>query len=163
MQRVGATVVSGGATRAASVRAGLAAVSPDATVIVVHDAARPLASASLFRSVVAVVSSSSDSQAVDGAVPGVPVRDTLKKVDPGGVVLATVAREELVAVQTPQAFRADVLRRAHEGEPEATDDAGLVEAVGGRVIVVPGEAQNIKLTSPDDLAMLEALLRLAPA
>jgi 2-C-methyl-D-erythritol 4-phosphate cytidylyltransferase len=151
VRRLAARVVAGGATRAESVRAGLEAVSDQASIVVVHDAARPLASADLFRAVIAAVEAGAD-----GAVPGVSVPDTLKRVA-DGVVVATVDREELVRVQTPQAFRADVLRGAHRDEPEATDDAGLVEAAGGRVVVVPGDPRNIKLTSPDDLVVLEAL------
>jgi 2-C-methyl-D-erythritol 4-phosphate cytidylyltransferase len=127
------------------VRSGLAFVPGDADVVVVHDAARPLASADLFRAVLDAVRAGAD-----GAVPGVTIRDTVKRVR-GAVVSATVPRDELVAVQTPQAFRADVLRAAHRGEPDATDDAALVEAAGGRVVVVPGEEANIKITVPGDL------------
>jgi 2-C-methyl-D-erythritol 4-phosphate cytidylyltransferase len=146
--------VAGGATRSASVRAGLAAVPADAEIVVVHDAARPLAGADLFRRTVAAVRAGADA-----AIPGVPVTDTVKQVDDGRVV-ATVDRSRLVAVQTPQAFRASVLRRAHdaEPEPEATDDAALVEALGGRVVVVAGDPRNLKLTSPDDLVVARALL-----
>ena len=88
----------------------------------------------------------------DGAIPGVPVTDTIKRLD-GDEVVDTIERDDLVAVQTPQAFRADVLRRAHEGEPDATDDATLVEEVGGIVLVVDGEATNVKITGPVDLAI----------
>jgi 2-C-methyl-D-erythritol 4-phosphate cytidylyltransferase len=142
-------VVPGGASRAESVRAGLRAVPADATIVVVHDAARPLATQGLFRSVVAAVDAGAD-----GAVPGLPVVDTVKSVD-RGVVRSTLDRSHLVRVQTPQAFRAAVLRRAHEGDPDATDDAALVEAQGGSVVVVPGEEANLKVTSADDLALLE--------
>ena len=148
---VGVVVVPGGATRAASVRAGLAAVPADAGIVVVHDAARPLASPSLFRAVIEAVA-----RGADGAIPGVAVADTIKRVE-GTQVVATLDRSELVAVQTPQAFRADVLRRAHAGEPEATDDAGLLERIGFVVAVVPGESRNIKLTSVGDLALLAFL------
>lgn len=141
-------VIGGGATRSASVRAGLAAVPIDAGVIVVHDAARPLASLDLWRSVIAEVRSGADA-----AVPAVPVTDTLRQVG-GGVV----DRSRLAAVQTPQAFRADLLRRAHEGEPEATDDAALVESIGGRVVVVDGEAGNLKITTATDLRVAEAMV-----
>lgn len=137
------TVVAGGATRSESVRAGVAAVPADAEVIVVHDAARPAASPALFDAVVAAVRAGADA-----AVPGLPVVDTVKRVD-DGVVVETLDRSTLVAVQTPQAFRAAVLRAARG---EATDDAALVEAAGGRVVVVPGEVSNLKITSPDDLA-----------
>ena len=146
-------VVPGGATRSESVRAGLAAVPADAGFVVVHDAARPAASAALFEAVVAAVRSGAD-----GALPGVPVVDTIKRVREG-VVLDTPARDELVAVQTPQEFRADALRAAHAGGGEATDDAALVEAAGGRVVVVPGEPDNLKLTTAADLARLAEVLR----
>jgi len=146
-----ARVVAGGATRSASVRAGLAAVPDDAAIVVVHDAARPLAGAELFRRTIAAVRAGADA-----AIPGVPVTDTVKRVDDGRVV-ETVDRSRLVAVQTPQAFRAEILRRAHAGDPEATDDAALVEALGGTVAVVDGDPHNLKLTSPDDLLVARAL------
>lgn len=145
-------VVAGGPTRAGSVRAGLAAVPGDADVIVVHDAARPLASAALFEQVVRAVR-----DGADGAVPGVSLPDTVKAVA-GGAVAETLDRARLVAVQTPQAFRGAVLRRAHEGDPDASDDAGLVEAIGGRVVVVPGEIANAKITTHHDLVVARALL-----
>ena len=147
-----AAVVTGGSTRAASVRAGLAAVPTSAEIIVVHDAARPLAGVELFEAVVAAVRAGAD-----GAVPGVAVVDTLKRVDDVRVT-ATVDRVGLVAVQTPQAFRASVLRRAHLGAPDATDDAALVEAVGGDVVVVAGDPRNLKVTGPADLMIAAALL-----
>jgi 2-C-methyl-D-erythritol 4-phosphate cytidylyltransferase len=145
-------VVAGGATRAASVRAGLAALPEACEVVVVHDAARPLATPALFEAVIAAVVAGAD-----GAVPGVPLTDTVKRVH-GGEVVETLDRASLVAVQTPQAFRAEALRRAHAGEPEATDDAGLLEAIGARVVVVPGERGNLKLTRPADLVTAAALL-----
>lgn len=138
--------IAGGATRAESVRAGLRCVPPAATVICVHDAARPFASPALYEAVVAEVAAGADA-----AIPGVPVADTVKVVGPDRVVVATPERSTLVAVQTPQAFRADVLRAAHAAGHEATDDAALVERRGGRVVVVPGEPANRKLTHPDDL------------
>ena len=145
-------VVAGGPTRSASVRAGLRAVPDDADVVVVHDAARPLAPASLFDAVVAAVRSGADA-----AVPGLPVADTLKQVAAGRVV-STLDRTALVVVQTPQAFAASALRAAHAGEPEATDDAALVEAAGGRVDVVPGDPRAMKVTCPHDLVLASALL-----
>jgi 2-C-methyl-D-erythritol 4-phosphate cytidylyltransferase len=93
----------------------------------------------------------------DAAVPALPVADTLKRVD-GTRVLATIARDDLVAVQTPQAFRLDALRAAHRGEHSATDDAALVEQHGGCVVVVPGEFTNFKITAPSDLDVAEAIL-----
>ncbi|HEX2023621.1 MAG TPA: 2-C-methyl-D-erythritol 4-phosphate cytidylyltransferase, partial [Acidimicrobiales bacterium] len=126
-----------------------AAVPEDVEIVVVHDAARPLASPALFAAVVAAVGGGAD-----GAVPGVALPDTVKRVREGNVV-ATVDRAELVAVQTPQAFLAPALRRAHATGGEATDDAALVEAVGGRVTVVAGEPGNVKLTALEDLADAE--------
>ena len=147
-----AALVTGGATRAESVRAGLAAVPLSAEVVVVHDAARPLATADLFRAVIAAVR-----DGADGAVPGLAVADTLKRVDDVRVT-ATVDRVGLVAVQTPQAFEAGVLRAAHASEGEATDDAALVEQLGGTVVVVPGDQRNLKVTGPADLMIAAALL-----
>lgn len=140
--------VAGGVTRADSVRAGLAAVPDDAAVILVHDAARPLASPALFRAVVEAVRAGAEA-----VVPGVAVADTLRNRD-GGVV----DRDRLVAAQTPQGFRADVLRAAHSQGGDATDDAGLAERHGATVVLVPGEHANRKITDPDDLAVAAALL-----
>src|SRR5436305_3697753 len=145
-------VVAGGETRTASVGAGLAAVPHEAEVVVVHDAARPLASVDLFKSVVAAVRNGAD-----GAVPGIALADTVKAVEDGHVV-ETLDRARLVAVQTPQAFAAAALRRAHEGDGEGTDDASLVEAMGGRVVVVPGEEANAKLTTQHDLLVARAVI-----
>lgn len=146
-------VVAGGASRSESVRAGLAAVPATATVVCVHDAARPFATPDLYERVVAAIEAGAD-----GAIPGVAVTDTIKVVDADGVVCDTPPREALRAVQTPQAFEADVLRRAHAAGGEGTDDAALVEAVGGRVVVVEGEADNRKITHPDDLDWARARL-----
>lgn len=145
--------IAGGASRSESVRAGLAAVPSEATVICVHDAARPLASAELFAAVIAAVTGDTG---VDGAVPAVAVTDTIKVVDGAGRVVSTPDRASLVAVQTPQAFRADALRRAHADACDGTDDAALVERSGGVVVVVPGEPENAKITTPDDLERARA-------
>jgi 2-C-methyl-D-erythritol 4-phosphate cytidylyltransferase len=137
----------------------LAAVPDEAEIIVIHDAARPLATAALFAVTIKAVRSGAD-----GAVVAAPVPDTLKRVDGqhrshGGLaVVGTVDRADLWAVQTPQAFRAAVLRRAHAGDPEASDDAALVEAAGGLVVVVEGGAANPKLTHPYDLGVADAIL-----
>jgi 2-C-methyl-D-erythritol 4-phosphate cytidylyltransferase len=147
------SVVAGGPTRSASVRAGLAAVPEDAGIVVVHDAARPLATVELFHRVITAVRAGAD-----GAVPGIPVPDTVKRVDADGRVVETPDRAGLRAIQTPQAFSAAVLRRAHAGGGEATDDAALVEALGATVVVVDGDAANLKITGPDDLARAELLL-----
>jgi 2-C-methyl-D-erythritol 4-phosphate cytidylyltransferase len=149
-------VVAGGPTRAASVRAGLRLVPDEVQVVVVHDAVRPLAGQHTWASVIAAVKGGAD-----GAVPCVPVLDTIKQREDDGKLM-TLDRARLVAVQTPQAFSAAALRQAHAGEGEATDDAALVEAIGGRVVSVAGEPNNIKVTAPDDLALAEFLLSLKP-
>ena len=141
-------VTSGGSTRSESVRAGIAEVPEEADVIVVHDAARPLAGGALFAAVTAAVVSGAD-----GAIPAVPVTDTIRHTRD-----ATLDRSQLRAVQTPQAFRADLLRRAHASGGEATDDATLVEEAGGKVRLVDGEPDNLKITTPGDLHVAEALL-----
>ena len=138
-----AAVVNGGATRSASVRSGLAAVPHDAEIVLIHDGARPLASAALFARVVAAVRAGADA-----VVPGVPVADSLRATD-GSVV----DRGGLIAVQTPQGFRADRIRSAHVGCDDASDDATLVEAAGGTVVIVDGEAANLKITRPIDLVL----------
>jgi 2-C-methyl-D-erythritol 4-phosphate cytidylyltransferase len=145
--------VPGGETRADSVRAGLAEVPDDAVVVLVHDAARPLLPEAVIERVLAPLS-----EGWDGAVPGVPVSDTLKRVGADGAVLETVERDSLYAVQTPQAFPADVLRRALASGVDATDCAGFVEASGGRVKVVPGDPQLLKVTTADDLAKIASWL-----
>ena len=137
--------IAGGPTRSESVRAGLAVVPPEATIICVHDAARPLASVELYRRAIAAVH-----RGADAAIPAIAVADTIKVVA-DGVVVSTPDRASLVAVQTPQAFRAGVLRAAHESGGDATDDASLVEGFGGVVAVVEGELANRKITVPDDL------------
>jgi len=149
----GADIIAiGGANRSASVAAGVRAVPAEAEVIVVHDGARPLASGALFRSVVSAVRAGAD-----GAVPGLALADTVKQVDDGATVMSTVERRGLVAVQTPQAFRADLLCHAHEAGFEATDDAGLVDAQGATVRVVPGDPRNLKVTTQADLDMARVL------
>lgn len=142
-------VVAGGRTRSESVRAGLTAVPAGAEVVLVHDAARPMAGAALFAAVVERVRAGADA-----VVPGVPVFDTIRRRS-GGVL----DRDDLVAVQTPQGFRAAALRRAHAGGAEATDDAALVEAVGGTVEIVDGHPHNRKITEAADLAAADRLVR----
>jgi 2-C-methyl-D-erythritol 4-phosphate cytidylyltransferase len=148
--------VTGGATRAESVAAGLAAVPEVAGAVLVHDAARPLADAPLVGRVLAGLARG------DGAVPAVPLTDTVKEVR-GGAVERTLDRSRLVAVQTPQAFLAGALRGAYAADVgalrAATDCAGLVERAGGRVVAVPGDRRNFKVTDRTDLALAEALLR----
>lgn len=154
-------VVTGGDSRHASVRAALAVVRPEALLVVVHDAARPFATPALFARVVAAAGEA------DGAVPVLPLTDTVKRVREGWVV-STEAREELAATQTPQAFRAAVLREAHERSldegREFTDDAAAVEWAGFRVRAVEGEAGNFKITTEADLKRaIEAVARRARA
>ena len=147
-----AAAVAGGAPRSESVRAGLAVVPDDCDVVVVHDAARPLASASLFDAVIDAVG-----HGADAAIPVIALADTIKRVD-GSRVVETVPRDSLVAAQTPQAFRASVLRAAHVGGADASDDAALVEARGNRVVVVPGDPANLKITTATDLVVAAAAL-----
>jgi 2-C-methyl-D-erythritol 4-phosphate cytidylyltransferase len=139
-------VVAGGETRSDSVRAGLGEVPADALVVLVHDAARPLVSDEVVERVLAPLS-----EGWDGVVPGLPVGDTLKRVGSDGSVQETVPRDGLWAVQTPQAFPAETLRRAQANGAEATDCAGLVEAAGGRIKVVEGDPRLLKVTSEADL------------
>lgn len=145
-QATGPGQVEGGSTRSESVRRGLAAVPPEATIVCVHDAARPFATATTWQRVISAVV-----DGADAAVPGIAVVDTIKQVNESNVVVSTPRRETLRAVQTPQAFRADSLRRAHEHGGEGTDDAMLIEKLGGEVVVVDGDAVNRKITSREDL------------
>jgi 2-C-methyl-D-erythritol 4-phosphate cytidylyltransferase len=149
-----AASVTGGATRADSVRAGLAEVPEDAAVVLVHDAARPLLSDDVIERVLQPLG-----EGFDGAVPGLPVADTVKRVQ-GGVVVETLDRTELAAVQTPQAFVAATLRSAlaRDDSSRATDCASAVEAAGGRVKVVEGDPRLLKITTPADLALVASWL-----
>ncbi len=140
--------VAGGATRSDSVRRGLAAVPDDATIVLVHDAARPLADHGVYERVISAVAAGAQ-----GAVPVVGLVDTIRSLD-GGVV----DRDLLRAVQTPQGFDAASLRRAHAQGGQATDDAGLVEAMGGTIVLVEGDSRNVKITRPVDLVVVRALI-----
>ena len=143
----------GGATREASVKAGLQALAPHAPeIVLVHDAARPFVPAATIPALLAALRSH------DGAIPAVPVSDTLKRVQSGRIVGA-VARDGLFRAQTPQAFRYHLLRALHAtGESGATDDASLLEAAGHPVAIVPGNDDNIKLTFPEDIVRLQRAL-----
>ena len=147
--------VEGGASRSASVRNALAA-APEARTFVVHDAARPLVTRELVESCLAAL------MGVDGVTAAAPVTDTIKQTFPDGTVERTLERSRLWAVQTPQVFRADALRRALDVDEAvlagATDDASLVEAAGGTIRVVEAPPDNFKVTSRADLARAEALL-----
>jgi 2-C-methyl-D-erythritol 4-phosphate cytidylyltransferase len=153
-EEIGATKVSacvtGGASRSASVRNGLAEVPETAAVVLVHDAARPLLPPEIVPRLLAAIE-----EGFDGAVPGLPLADTVKWVR-DGIVVETPPRDELVAVQTPQAFVAAVLRAAVGGE--GSDCASLVEAAGGRVKLVPGDERLLKVTTREDLRRVEELL-----
>ena len=146
--------VPGGATRSESVRNAFAALPP-CDAVVVHDAARPLAPAALFTAVLDALSDA------DAAIAAAPVADTVKRVE-GGRVVETLDRSRLWAVQTPQAFRRDVLERALDVPDDvlaaATDDAWLVERAGGKVVVVEAPASNFKVTTPHALRVAELLL-----
>jgi 2-C-methyl-D-erythritol 4-phosphate cytidylyltransferase len=149
-----AAAVAGGATRAHSVAAGLAELPPIAELVLVHDAARPLADAALIDRVLAGM------QDADGCIPVLPVTDTVKRVD-GNKVVETLDRSRLVAVQTPQLFLTTALRAAYERAGDlgaATDCSSLVEAAGYRVVTVPGDPRNLKITDQNDLARAEAML-----
>jgi 2-C-methyl-D-erythritol 4-phosphate cytidylyltransferase len=151
-------VVPGGETRADSVRAGLAEVPEQAAVVLVHDAARPFLPEGVIERVLTALG-----EGWDGAVPGLPLADTVKRVEDGRVV-ETLDRTGLYAVQTPQAFVVDTLRRALARGPGArTDCAGFVEAAGGRVAVVEGDRRLAKVTSQADLDFVESLLARADA
>jgi 2-C-methyl-D-erythritol 4-phosphate cytidylyltransferase len=149
--------VAGGATRAESVRAGVAEIGAEALVVLVHDAARPLLVAEVVERVLAPLG-----EGWDGAVPALPVADTLKRAADDGTVLETVDRTGLHAVQTPQAFLAAVLREALTGDlAETSDCAALVERRGGRVRVVEGDRRLLKVTTQADLDFVESLLSAA--
>lgn len=163
-------VVAGGAERQDSVAAGLAALPPEVVLVLVHDAARALVPVAVVDAVVAALHAGADA-----VVPVLPVVDTVKRVQ-GQVVVGTVDRADLRLVQTPQGFRREVLEQAHRAGTDraraggadsadgagaadrATDDAGLVEAIGGTVVTVPGSEEAFKVTRPLDLLLAEAVL-----
>jgi 2-C-methyl-D-erythritol 4-phosphate cytidylyltransferase len=150
-------VVAGGVTRQESVATALAAIPEGPDIVLVHDAARALAPASLLSAVAAAVRAGHDA-----VIPVLPVIDTIKEVDAAGTVLGTVNRAVLRAVQTPQGFRRAVLTEAHAARSGAadafTDDAGLVEKIGVRVHCVPGSEHALKITRPLDLALAESII-----
>jgi 2-C-methyl-D-erythritol 4-phosphate cytidylyltransferase len=150
-----ASVVTGGETRADSVRAALAEIGDDASVVVVHDAARPILPEEVIERVLAPLS-----EGYDGVVPGLPLTDTVKRVR-GDEVVETLPRDELVATQTPQAFLVDSLRRGLSGlqpQSQVTDCAAAVEAQGGRIRIVPGDPRLLKVTTLADLELVASWL-----
>ena len=147
------STVTGGDTRSDSVRLALEAVPGEAAAVVVHDVARPLVPEDVLERVLTALG-----EGWDGAVPTLPLADTVKRVE-GDQVVETLARDELVAVQTPQAFVAAVLQAALAGDvSDATDCSSLVEARGGRVKAVAGDPRLLKVTDEDDLALVESWL-----
>lgn len=150
-------IVAGGESRTASVYQGLLALSPDTHMVLVHDGVRPLFPSSLIPQVVQAV------HTYGAAVVAVPVKDTIKISDEAGFVAETPDRNTLWAVQTPQAFSYPLLLRAHEAAQDgglvATDDAMLVEALGHRIKLIPGVYENLKITTPEDMDLAEALLK----
>jgi 2-C-methyl-D-erythritol 4-phosphate cytidylyltransferase len=154
----------GGATRAESVRSGLAALPPQAGVVVITDAAHPLATVTLYQRVIAAVQAGAD-----GALPGLPLADAVKRLEPDltldgtllGLAGATTAAGGNVSAQMPMAFRLEALRDAHARIGDAVEDSAMVTANGGRVVIVPGEPTNVHVTTPADLAIAEALLPLS--
>jgi 2-C-methyl-D-erythritol 4-phosphate cytidylyltransferase len=151
-------VVAGGATRSESVRKALAAAGA-AELVLVHDAARPLLTPQIAEAVIAALEAD---PSADAAIAAMPVTDTVKRVDSEGGVHETLERSELWAVQTPQVFRRGALQHALDVPADdlarATDDAGLIERAGGRVIVVRASDENLKVTTPTDLRVAELLL-----
>ena len=147
--------VPGGNRRRDSVSAGLDALTSGSPIVLIHDAARPLVGIDLIESVVVAIAGTG----VEGAIPVIPVTDTIKRVE-GSRVGETVDRSALVACQTPQGFITQALRDAHRTLPsnDVTDDATLVERNGGIVVLVDGDRANIKITFPGDLAMAEAIV-----
>jgi 2-C-methyl-D-erythritol 4-phosphate cytidylyltransferase/2-C-methyl-D-erythritol 2,4-cyclodiphosphate synthase len=148
-----ATVITGGVLRSDSVNLALAALSQSIEYVLVHDAARGLATSELATRVLQELKSGEAA-----VIPALPVVDTIKEVDSSGYIRNTPNRSALRAVQTPQGFALSVLKRAHEASEDATDDAALVEALGVRVKTIPGEARAMKVTNPEDISIAVALL-----
>ena len=149
-----ATVITGGVLRSDSVNVALKSLSPSTKYVLVHDAARALATSELAERVLHGLTSGESA-----VIPALSVVDTIKEVDRDGYVRSTPDRSILRAVQTPQGFSVEVLKRAHEASEDATDDAALVEALGVKVKTIPGEARAMKITNPEDIALAVTLVR----
>jgi 2-C-methyl-D-erythritol 4-phosphate cytidylyltransferase len=153
----GVQAVPGGPTRSQSVQNAVA-TAPEAEIYVIHDAARPLLSAALVDACVDKLAEHPDA---DGVIAAAPITDTVKRVE-GDAITATENREQLWAAQTPQVFRGEALREALAADPQlvaaATDEAMLVEASGGRVLIESSATENLKVTTPSDLRLAELLL-----
>jgi 2-C-methyl-D-erythritol 4-phosphate cytidylyltransferase/2-C-methyl-D-erythritol 2,4-cyclodiphosphate synthase len=152
--RESATVITGGVLRSDSVNVALKSLSPSTKYVLVHDAARALATSELAERVLNGLTSGESA-----VIPALGVVDTIKEVDRDGYVRSTPDRSILRAVQTPQGFSVEVLKRAHEASEDATDDAALVEALGVKVKTIPGEARAMKITNPEDIAIAVTLVR----
>jgi 2-C-methyl-D-erythritol 4-phosphate cytidylyltransferase len=152
-----AAIIPGGTRRQDSVQCGLERISPDAAFIAVHDAARPLVRPELIERIYETA------RRYGGAASGAPVVDTLKRVDEENAVIAAVEREKVFAVETPQIFRRDLLERAFrevfKAGVEVTDEVSAVEGIGGKIVLVPNQERNFKITYPSDLPLAELILR----
>lgn len=155
------SIVHGGPERQDSVRLGLAALDPDCEIVVIHDAARPFIAAEIIDHSIAIAAE------CGGALVAVPAKDTIKRVGKDGIVVETVPRQELWLAQTPQTFRVALIREAHADALRAgvvaTDDAALVERLGGTVKMVPGDSRNFKITTPEDLRLAELMVQTGSA
>jgi 2-C-methyl-D-erythritol 4-phosphate cytidylyltransferase len=145
-------VVAGGRTRSASVRAGLAVIPPAADVVVIHDAAHPLAEPAPFRAVIDAVRAGADATA-----PALPLDEPIKRVRDHDVVTETILRDDVRMIQTPHGFRADALRAAHADQPEAVEDTALIEGRGGTVVLFPGSIRNLHVTAFEHLDLVARL------
>lgn len=157
--RGGVRTATGGSVRAESVRNGLAAVPPGAELVLIADAAHPLASAALHQAVIDRLKVEDDA---DAAVPGLPLTDAVKTVRPDGSAGETIAAAGRFSAQMPMAFRTAALLAAHRGVAQAVEDSAMVTANGGRVVLVPGELTNVHVTTPQELALAELLLPAVP-
>jgi 2-C-methyl-D-erythritol 4-phosphate cytidylyltransferase len=153
-KNLGVTVVEGGEERGDSVKHGLKAVSPDMDLVIVHDGARPLITPDIIEKAIG------EAQEYGAVVVGVPVKDTVKKVESRTLIVErSLDRDELWQAQTPQIFKYEIITRAYAKKITATDDAKLVEDLGIKVKMVMGSYENIKITTPEDLIVAEAILR----
>ncbi|MBI5698868.1 2-C-methyl-D-erythritol 4-phosphate cytidylyltransferase [Candidatus Saganbacteria bacterium] len=153
-KNLGVKVVEGGEERGDSVKNGLKAISPDCDLVIIQDGARPLITPDIIEKAIG------EAQEHGAVVVGVPVKDTIKKVERGALIVErSLDRDELWHAQTPQIFRYDIITRAYAKRASATDDAKLVEDLGIKVKMVMGSYENIKITTPEDVIVAEAILR----
>jgi 2-C-methyl-D-erythritol 4-phosphate cytidylyltransferase len=152
-KNLGVTVVAGGEERGDSVKNGLKAVAFDTDIVMIHDGARPLITPDIIEKAI------SEAKEYGAAIVGVPVKDTIKRVGDDLIIKDTVDRQALWSAQTPQVFKYEIITRAYAKKGSATDDAKLVEDLGIKVKMVMGSYENIKITTPEDLIVAEAILR----